>query len=101
MPNMIDDQPLKTMSMPTNSPVTHSPDMGHCCKIRIPDTRRMAPSNAIQTEGDQTPHYEQNSQTCESAPTLLEFVEPDRMDRSNQQIWWHGEFYTEWTVESR
>src|SRR5262249_35018388 len=48
-PSMTSDQPLKIMSIPTNRPMTHSPDTGHCRQMRTPRSTLIAPCNSNQT----------------------------------------------------
>ena len=58
---MIQVQPLKIMSMPTNRPMTQKPLTGHCCQIMRPRTRLSTPPKKIQPQW---------GNRCKSEPTM-------------------------------
>ena len=49
-PSMTSDQPLSNMSMPTNRPMTHRPDNGHCRQMEIPSSRLTTPCSSNQPQ---------------------------------------------------
>ena len=47
-PSMTSAQPLKIMSIPTNRPITQSPDSGHCRQMATPRSRLISPCRSSQ-----------------------------------------------------
>ena len=46
--SIIQVQPLKSISIPTNSPMTQKPENGHCSQIMMPKARLITPPSKIQ-----------------------------------------------------
>ena len=41
---------MKIRSIPTNKPITHRPEIGHCCQIKMPKTKLMIPPTSTQPQ---------------------------------------------------